>query len=408
MTPVFDIERIRSDFPGLDNTVHGQPLVYLDNAATAQRPRMTIDACTDYFMHSNANIHRGVHSLSEAATEAFESTRDKMQRFINASAREEIVFVRGVTEAVNLVSQSFLRPNIGSGDRILISTMEHHSNIVPWQLVCEQTGASLSVIDVNDRGEIDLEDFERKLTQQVRMLAVVHVSNSLGTINPVKQMVAAARAMGIPSLIDGAQAMPHMPVDVQDLDCDFYCISGHKMYTPTGTGVLYGKRELLDAMPPYHGGGDMIRRVTFEKTTYNDAPSRFEAGTPNIVGVIGMGATIDYLNSIDFIAAGEHEQHLLAHATERLQEIDGLRIIGTSASKASVVSFTLEGIHPHDLGTMLDHQGVAIRTGHHCTMPLMDYFQVAGTARASMAFYNTLDDIDRLAEGIRSAVAILR
>lgn len=406
-TARFDPIRIRRDFPGLSGEVHGKPLIYLDNAATAQRPQAMIDACTHYYTHLNANIHRGVHRLSEQATDRFEATRDAMRTWINAPARENIIFTRGVTEGVNLVSQSYLRPRLQPGDRILITTMEHHSNIVPWQLLCEQTGAELDVIRINACGELIMEDFNARLTDRVRMLAMVHVSNAMGTINPVREMIAAAREKGIATLVDGAQAMPHMRVDVQSLECDFYCISGHKMFAPTGIGVLYGRGDLLAEMPPYHGGGDMIRRVTFDKTTYNDPPSRFEAGTPNIVGVIGLGATIEYLQSIDFDAAMAHEQTLLEHATCALSEIDGLRLIGTAQHKSAVLSFTLDGIHPHDLGTMLDHQGIAIRTGHHCAMPLMDHFGVPGTARASMAMYNTHDEVDALVAGIHQAMAIL-
>jgi len=389
----FDPFKIREDFPALSTRVHGKPLIYMDNAATAQRPQQMIEACTHYYSRLNANIHRGVHQLSEEATDRFESARDGMCEWINARTREEIIFTRGVTEGVNLVSQSFLRPGLKP---------------VPWQLLCEQTGAELDVIRINDRGELLMDDFESRLSDRVKMLAMVHVSNSMGTINPVREMIAAARAHGIATLVDGAQSMPHMRVDVQQLDCDFYCISGHKMYAPTGIGVLYGRRELLQDMPPYQGGGDMIRRVTFEKSTYNDPPSRFEAGTPNIVGVIGLGATIEYLKSIDFEGAMAHEQSLLEHATAALSEIDGLRLVGTARNKSAVLSFTLDGIHPHDLGTMLDHQGIAIRTGHHCTMPLMDHFGLpGGTARASMAMYNTIDEVDALVAGIHKAAAIL-
>jgi len=396
----FPVEKIREDFPILHQQVNGKPLVYLDNAATAQKPTAVIETLNHYYREDNANIHRGIHMLSERATENYEKARHKVRDFINASKSQEIIFVRGTTEAINLVAQTFGRQNIKAGDEILITHMEHHSNIVPWQLMADQTGAVLKVAPINDAGEILLDEFESLLTEKTKLVSVVHISNSLGTINPVKKIVQMAHDRDIPVLLDGAQAVPHIPVDVRALDCDFYAFSGHKLFGPTGIGVLYGKEKHLEAMPPYQGGGDMIRQVSFEKTTYNDLPYKFEAGTPNIAGVIGLGSAIDYLNSLDFISLQNYEQALLDFAQRRLAEIPGIRFIGTAQDHASVISFELEDIHPHDIGTILDQEGIAIRTGHHCTMPLMQRFGVAATARASFSFYNTQEEIEVLANSL--------
>lgn len=392
----FDVEAIRSDFPILHQQVHGKPLTYLDNAASSQRPRQVIEAITHYYEHDHANVHRGVHTLSQRATDAYEGAREDVRRFINAKTTKEVIFVRGTTEAVNLVAQSFVRPDVGPGDEILISGLEHHANIVPWQLVCEQTGASLKVIPISESGEVDFAAFQQLIGPRTRILALAHVSNALGTIVPVEKFIAVARQRGVPVLLDGAQAIAHAAVDVQALDCDFYCFSSHKMLGPTGIGVLYGRQQLLDAMPPWQGGGDMILSVSFERTTFNQLPWKFEAGTPHMAGAIGLAAAIRYLQGIgmDRIAAYEHE--LLTYATRRLQDLPGLRIVGTATRKAAVISFVMQGIHPHDIGTILDTEGVAIRTGHHCAMPVMDFFRVPATARASMAFYNTFGEIDRL------------
>jgi cysteine desulfurase / selenocysteine lyase len=393
---VFDVRRIREDFPILRETVHGKPLVYLDNAATAQKPQAVITRMVRSLAEENANIHRGVHMLSERATKSFEDARAKVRRFINATDLSEIIFVRGTTEAINLVASTFGRTRITAGDEILISALEHHSNIVPWQLLAEQVGARIRVIPMNDAGELLMDEFERLLTPRTKLVAVVHVSNSLGTINPVRDMIAAAHGRGIPVLLDGAQAVPHLSVDVQALDCDFYAFSGHKMFGPTGIGVLYGKRALLDAMPPYQGGGDMITSVTFEKSEYNVVPYKFEAGTPNITGAVGLGAAIDYLSHLEWSAVEAHEHDLLVYGTDRLSAMPGIRLIGTAARKASVLSFVMDGVHPHDIGTILDQEGVAIRTGHHCTQPVMQRMGVPATARASLAFYNTREEIDTL------------
>jgi len=398
-----EVEKIRKDFPILSEKIHGKPLVYFDNAATSQKPQAVIDTLDRYLSTYNSNIHRGVHHLSERATDAYETGRKKVQRFVNAAESREIIFVRGTTEAINLVAHSFGRAYIGAGDEIVISTMEHHSNIVPWQILCEQTGAVLRVVPINDAGELLVEEYEKLLTPRTRLVSVVHVSNSLGTINPVREVIHLARRQGARVLLDGAQAVPHLRVDVRDLDCDFYAFSGHKVFGPTGIGVLYGKAELLEAMPPYQGGGDMIKSVTFAKTLYNDLPYKFEAGTPHIAGVIGLGAAIDYVAGIGLDRIAPYEHELLEYATEVLSAIPGLRIIGTAREKASLISFVLEGIHAHDIGTVLDHEGVAIRAGHHCTMPLMQRFGVAATARASLAFYNTREEIDVLARAIRKA-----
>ncbi len=393
----------RQDFPLLQQDVNGHPLVYLDSAASAQQPASVMEAVAQYERTDHANVHRGVHSLSHRATEAYEQARDKLRAFVNAESRSEIVLTSGTTESINLVAQSYCRPRIGSGDRILITHLEHHSNIVPWQLVCEQTGAELLVAPMDSRGQLVLEKLYELMADKVKILAIGHVSNALGTIHPLREIIVRAHALDIPVLVDGAQGVPHMSIDVQDLGCDFYAFSGHKMFGPTGTGVLYARERLLETMPPYQGGGDMILEVSFEGTTYNDLPYKFEAGTPNIAGVIGLGAAVDYLQSVGLANIAEHEQQLLDYMTRRLTEIDGIRLIGTAANKASIQSFMLDDIHSHDLGTILDHQGVAIRTGHHCAMPVMDYFGIPGTARASLALYNNADDIDRLVDALEQA-----
>jgi cysteine desulfurase / selenocysteine lyase len=402
-----DVEAIRRDFPVLDREVNGRPLCYLDNAASSQRPRAVIDSMSRYYETSHANVHRGVHTLSQEATDLFEGAREKLRRFVNARSTREIVFVRGTTEAINLVAQSYGRPRLQPGDEILISWLEHHANIVPWQMLCEQTGALLRVIPITRSGEVNFEAFLGLLGERTRLLALSHVSNALGTVVPVERYIREARRRGIPVLLDGAQAAPHLPVDVQALDCDFYCFSGHKMCGPTGIGVLWGRESLLAAMPPWQGGGDMILAVSFERTVYNDLPYKFEAGTPHIAGAIGLGAAVDYLEALGLgrIAAAEHD--LLAYATERLAGVPGLTIIGTAPEKAAVVSFTVDGVHPHDLGTILDHEGVAIRTGHHCAMPVMDFFGVPATARASFAFYNTRAEVDRLVDALDVARGML-
>ena len=392
----FDAQRAREDFPILRQDVHGKPLVYLDNAATSQKPRAVLEALDHYYQCDNANIHRGVHTLSERATAAYEGARDKIKAFLNAADRREIVFVRGATEAINLVAQSYARPRLKPGDEILITEMEHHSNIVPWQLVCQQTGATLKVVPIDEAGELQLDHFHRLLSERTRLVGLVHVSNALGTVNPVAEMIVAAHARGAAVLVDGAQAVPHLAVDVQALDCEFYAFSGHKLYGPTGVGALYGKAALLEAMPPWQGGGDMIRTVSFTKTEYNALPYKFEAGTPHIAGGIGLGAAIDYVTALGLTAIAAWEDELLEYATARAREIPGLRLVGTARHKAGILSFVLEGVHPHDVGTILDHEGVAIRTGHHCAMPVMEHFRIPATARASLALYNTRDDIDRL------------
>jgi cysteine desulfurase/selenocysteine lyase len=403
----FDVRRIRRDFPILKQKIHGQPLVYLDNAATSQKPRAVIDAIQHFYSSDCSNIHRGVHQLSERSTQAYEDARDKVRDLLNARASREIVFVRGTTEGINLVAQSWGRRHIGAGDEIVISALEHHSNIVPWQMLCEDRGARLRIVPMNDAGELLLDEYEKLLGPRTRLVAVGHVSNALGTINPVRRMIAMARRWNAAVLVDGAQAVPHLRVDVQDLDCDFYAFSGHKLYGPTGIGVLYGKAELLESMPPYQGGGDMIRSVSFEKTTYNAIPYKFEAGTPDIAGVIGLGAALDYVKRVglDRIAAWEHD--LLAYGTEVLSRIPGLRLVGTAREKAAVLSFVLDGVHPHDAGTILDQQGIAVRTGHHCAQPIMDRFGVPATTRASLAFYNTFEELDALAGGIRKVQEVL-
>ena len=402
----FDVARWREDFPILKQTVHGKPLVYLDNAATSQKPASVINCENRYYATLNANVHRGIHDLSQRATDAFEAAREKVRAFINAADTKEIVFTRGTTEAINLVAQSYGRSRFKAGDEILVTEMEHHSNIVPWQLLCEQTGARLCVAPIDDAGMLRMDKLEALVNPRTRLVAIAHVSNALGTINPVRRIIELAHAVGAPVLVDGAQAAPHLKVDVRALDCDFYTFSGHKLYGPTGTGVLYGKFALLDAMPPYQGGGDMISRVTFEKTSYNALPFKFEAGTPNIAGTIGLAAAIDYVEAIGLDAIAAHENDLLDYATRRADELSGLTLIGTARDKASILSFTLEGIHPHEIGTILDHRGIAIRTGHHCAMPVMDHFGVPATARASFALYNTRNEVDALIEGVREVQAL--
>ena len=397
----FDVEKVREDFPVLKQTIHAKPLVYLDSAATAQKPFVVIDAIRKFHEVDCANIHRGVHELSQRSTAAYEETRGKAKRFLNARSRSEVIFVRGTTEGINLVASTWGRQNVSKGDEIIISALEHHSNIVPWQMLCEEMDATLRVIPMNDRGELILEEYEKLLGPRTRLVAVGHVSNALGTINPVRTIIDMAHRVGALALIDGAQAAPHMKIDVELLDADFYTFSGHKVFGPTGIGVLYGKAKLLDAMPPYQGGGDMIRTVTFEKTTYNEVPYKFEAGTPNIAGGIGMGAALDYVTNLglDRIAAYEHE--LLVYGTQLLSRIPGLRMIGTAREKAAVLSFVIDGIHPHDIGTVLDRMGIAVRTGHHCAQPVMDWFRIPATTRASLAFYNTTSELDALADGLR-------
>ncbi|WP_296058361.1 cysteine desulfurase [uncultured Amphritea sp.] len=399
-SPQFDVSAIRSQFPILERRIHGYPLAYLDNAATSQKPGAVIDAIQRFYLQHNANVHRGVYQLSEEATRDYEASRDKVRQFINARERAEIIFVRGTTEAINLVAHSFAKPLLSPGDEILISTLEHHSNIVPWQIICQQTGARLRVIPISDAGEIDAAAFDALLSPTCRLLSLTHVSNTLGTINPIQQMIRQAHQHGIPVLIDGAQAVPHLKVDVQALDADFYAFSGHKVYGPTGIGVLYGKRERLETMQPYQGGGDMISEVTFEHTKYNELPYRFEAGTPNIAGAIGLGCALDYIQAIGLAQIVHHEQALLAYATRALSTIEGLRLIGTASDKAGILSFVMDAAHAHDISTVLDQAGVAIRAGHHCTMPLMARLGVAATARASLALYNNRADIDALVAGL--------
>jgi cysteine desulfurase/selenocysteine lyase len=403
---VLDVERVRKDFPILGTKVHGKPLVYLDNAATGQKPAAVIDRITEYYQNENSNVHRGVHHLSETATAAYEGAREKVRTFINAKSLREVIFTRGTTESINIASIAWGRANLKGGDEIVISTIEHHSNIVPWQILATQTGAKLRVIPVDDRGQLLVDEYERMLGERTRIVAVNHISNALGTINPVKEMVAMARARGITTLVDGAQAVPHMKVDVQDIRADFYAFSGHKMFGPTGIGVLWGRESVLQAMPPFLAGGDMILSVTFEKTIYNELPYRLEAGTPNIAGAIGLGAAIDYLESIGMDSIEAHETEMLAYATARLEEVPGLRFIGTAERKASVISFVLDCAHPHDIGTVVDQEGVAIRTGHHCAQPAMIRFGVPATARASLALYNTKEDVDALVRALQKVVEV--
>ena len=396
----YDIKRVRADFPILQQQAYGHTLVYLDNAATAQKPKAVMDAIVRYYEHDNANIHRGVHYLSQKATDEYEAARKTVQKFLNAARASEIIFVRGTTEAINLVAQTYGRTHVDAGDEVLITAMEHHSNIVPWQLLCDEKKAKLRVAPINDKGELILEEFEKLLAPRTRVVAVGHVSNALGTINPLKQIIAMAHARNIPVLVDGAQAVPRMPVDVQELDCDFYAFSGHKAYGPTGIGVLYGKLALLEAMPPYQGGGEMISSVTFEKTVYNKVPHKFEAGTPDISGPVGLRAAIEYLSQLGMENIAEHEHELLAYATKKLAAIPGVRIVGTAKEKTGVLSFVMEGIHPHDIGTILDQEGIAIRTGHHCAQPVMEQFGIDATARASFGLYNTKLEIDALVRGV--------
>jgi len=404
----YDVEKVRRDFPALHQTIYdGQPLVYLDNAASAQKPQRVIDRLMAYYSWEHSNVHRGVHYLSQNATEAYEEARAQIARFINAPNPHQIIYTRGATEAINLVAASYGRSHVGQGDEVVISAMEHHSNIVPWQMLCQEKGARLRVIPVNDRGELIMEAYEQLLSDRTKLVAFVHVSNSLGTVNPVRRMIKAAHLRDIPVLIDGAQAVQHMTVDVQALDCDFYCFSGHKMFGPTGIGILYGKEALLEAMPPYQGGGDMIETVTFERTTYNALPHKFEAGTPHIAGAIGLAEAVAYLQDLGLDAIARYEHQVLAYAHERLQEIDDLRLIGTAAEKASVVSFLIGAIHPYDAGTILDRLGIAVRTGHHCTMPLMQRFGLPGTVRASFALYNTQEEVDKLVEGLHKVKKLL-
>jgi cysteine desulfurase/selenocysteine lyase len=399
--PPYEVEKIRRDFPILHQHVHGHPLVYLDNAATSQKPRAVIDAIARYYERGNANIHRGVHYLSEHATSEHEAARRTVQQFLNAADKREIIFVRSATEGVNLVAQTYGRAHVNAGDEVLITAMEHHSNIVPWQILCDEKSAKLRVLPINERGELVLDELPKLLTPKTKIFAFTHVSNALGTINPAKQMIELAHSRGIPVVIDGAQAAPHLKIDVQELDADFYVFSGHKVYGPTGIGVLYGKLDLLQAMPPYQGGGDMIRSVTFEKTLYNDLPYKFEAGTPDIAGAIGLGAALNYVERLGLDNVAAHEHDLLTYVTEALTAITGVRIIGTAPNKAAVISFEIEGIHPHDIGTILDREGIAVRTGHHCAQPVMQFFRVPATARASFGLYNTRGEIDRLVKGIQ-------
>jgi cysteine desulfurase / selenocysteine lyase len=403
-TSPFSTAQIRRDFPILSREIHGKPLVYLDNAASTQRPAVVINAVKDLYENHYANIHRGVHLLSQESTDLYENARGEVRTLLNADCMHELIYTSGATESINLIAQSFARPRLKEGDEILISHMEHHSNIVPWQLVCQQTGATLKVIPITDSGELDMAAFDTLLTEKTKLLSIVHVSNALGTINPVKTLIEKAHAMGIPVVVDGAQAVPHMAIDVQELDCDFYLFSGHKIYGPTGIGILYGKEKWLNEMPPYQSGGDMILSVSFEKTIYNSLPYKFEAGTPNIAGAIGLGAAIQYVQQIGLDAIAAHEQALLAYATEQLDRINGLRIIGQAPQKAGLISFVLDQVHPHDIGTMLDADGIAIRTGHHCAQPVMERYNVPATARASFGLYNTFDEIDTLAIAIEKTI----
>jgi cysteine desulfurase / selenocysteine lyase len=408
LSDALDVSKIRKDFPILKQKIHGKPLVYLDNGATSQKPQIVIDTLNRYYAAENSNIHRGVHFLSERATAAYETARHKIKRFINARSEQEIIFVRGTTEAINLVAQSYGRTFLKRGDEIIVSAMEHHSNIVPWQMLCEQIGARLRVIPINHDGEIVFDEYRRLLSEKTKFISVTHVSNALGTIVPVKDIVRLARERHVPVFLDGAQAVPHLKVDIQDLDCDFYAFSGHKLFGPTGVGVLYGRAELLDAMPPYQGGGDMISLVTFEKTHYNTLPYKFEAGTPHIAGGIGLAAAIDYLDGLDWKQVAAHEHDLLAYATTALSKIEGLRIIGTAKEKASVISFVFDHVHAHDVGTILDQEGVAVRAGHHCAMPVMQRFGVPATTRASFALYNTREEVDVLVRGIHRALQVFK
>jgi cysteine desulfurase/selenocysteine lyase len=402
----YDVEAIRQDFPILHQEVHGHPLVYLDNAATTQKPKQVLDVLQHYYERDNANIHRGVHELSLRATQSYEDAREKLQGFMGAAESKELIYTRGTTEAINLVAHSFARPRLNKGDEILVTTMEHHSNIVPWQLVAEETGASVKAVPINDAGELDMEAFANMIGPRTKMISAVHVSNALGTVNPVADIVKLGHEQDVPVMIDGAQAAPHIPIDVQSMGADFYAISGHKMYGPTGIGILYGKEEHLDAMVPYQGGGEMIASVTFEKTTFNELPHKFEAGTPHIAGAIGLGAAADYLQRVGIQAIAEHEHRLLELATKRVSELEKINIVGTARDKASVLSFTIDGIHPHDVGSLVDHEGVAIRTGHHCAQPVMDHFGLPATNRASFGLYNTEDEVDRLIHALETTIQV--
>ena len=406
--PALDVTALRQQFPILERTVKGHPLVYFDNAATTQKPQVVVDALVEYYSRYNANIHRGIHSLAEEATAAFEDTRDAVQRFIGAPSREQVIFTRGTTESINLVAYTWGRQNIKAGDEILISTIEHHSNIVPWQILCQEKGAVLKVIPINEKGELIMDEFNNLLSERTKLVSVVHASNALGTINPVKSIIRAAHEVGAVVLIDGAQSTAHLDINVQDLDCDFFAFSSHKMYGPTGMGVLYGRLELLESMPPFHGGGEMIKEVSFERFTTADLPYKFEAGTPNIADTVALKAAIDFINGIGKDTIRRHEEDLLNYATEQLVKVDGLRIVGQAAHKVSVVSFVVEGVHPQDLGILLDNKGIAVRTGHHCAQPCMAHFCIPGTTRASFAAYNTRDEIDRLVTGLEKAVKLLR
>ena len=403
----FNIEKIRADFPILNEQVHGKPLVYFDNGATSQKPQMVIDAIDNYYQHINSNVHRGAHALSDKATEQFENARVKLQEFVNAKHREEIIWTRGTTESINLVAQTWGRQNIQSGDQVIVSTLEHHSNIVPWQILCEQVGAELLPIKVKSNGELDYNDFESLLSDKVKLVAIGHISNALGVINPVEKIIAAAHKIGAKVLVDGAQAAPHLRIDVQALDCDFYAFSGHKMFAPTGIGVLYGKKEILEEMPPWHGGGEMIEKVSFSGTTFNRLPYKFEAGTPNIEGSIAMGAAVDYLNQFDRRELTDYEMDLIEYATQKAKLIPEIKIIGSDCNKTSVLSFVMEGCHSQDVGMLLDQQGIAVRTGHHCAMPLMEALGLSGTIRASFSFYNTKQEIDQLFAGLEKAKTFL-
>ena len=404
--PGIDVKKVRADFPVLHQTVNGKPLVYLDNASTSQKPQAVIDSLVQYYSADNSNVHRGVHTLSQRATDHYEEARTKVRNFLNAESDHEIIYVRGTTEGINLVAHSFGRQNIGEGDEIIVTAMEHHSNIVPWQILCQEKGAYLKVIPINDHGELLMDEYEKLLSPRTKLVSIVHQSNALGTINPAKEIIDMAHSRGVPVLLDGAQSVQHLPIDVRGLGCDFFAFSGHKLYGPTGIGVLYGRAELLDSMPPYQGGGEMIKSVTFEKTIYNDLPHKFEAGTPDIAGAIGLGAAIDYVSNLGMGNIQAYEHELLEYGTECLSSIEGLSIIGTAKEKGAVLSFVMEGIHPHDIGTILDMEGIAVRTGHHCAQPVMDRFEIPATARASLGLYNTKEEIDALVKGIDRAIEV--
>ena len=404
--PGIDVKKVRADFPVLHQTVNGKPLVYLDNASTSQKPQAVIDSLVQYYSADNSNVHRGVHTLSQRATDHYEEARTKVRNFLNAESDHEIIYVRGTTEGINLVAHSFGRQNIGEGDEIIVTAMEHHSNIVPWQILCQEKGAYLKVIPINDQGELLMDEYEKLLSPRTKLVSIVHQSNALGTINPAKEIIDMAHSRGVPVLLDGAQSVQHLPIDVRGLGCDFFAFSGHKLYGPTGIGVLYGRAELLDSMPPYQGGGEMIKSVTFEKTIYNDLPHKFEAGTPDIAGAIGLGAAIDYVSNLGMGNIQAYEHELLEYGTECLSSIEGLSIIGTAKEKGAVLSFVMEGIHPHDIGTILDMEGIAVRTGHHCAQPVMDRFEIPATARASLGLYNTKEEIDALVKGIDRAIEV--